>query len=105
MAQIVLMGSTVADFSVTGAVITVAGRQVDCADRQGDEEEIVEIRQGSKGPVEGGQGAYLAVIRIPARRYHDEPGPDDPATGNPTQVRVADPLDPNSIEVTLWPRA
>ena len=84
--------------------VIVAGRQVECADRQSDVEEIIEIRNSAKGPVEGGKGAYLAVIRIPARRYHDEPGPDDDQ-GHSTVVPVADPLDPHSIEITLWPTA
>jgi hypothetical protein len=104
MAQIVLKGSTVADFSVSGTTVVVAGHQVDCAERQSDAEEIIEIRGSAKGPVEGGAGAYLAVIRIPARRYHGEPGPND-AQDNPTVVQVAEPLDPHSIEITLWPTA
>lgn len=104
MAQIILKGSTVADFSVFGTIVTVAGLPVDCAERQSDAEEIIEIRNSAKGPVEGGNGAYLAVIRIPARRYHDEAGPDD-EQDNPTIVPVADHLDPHSIEITLWPTA
>ena len=104
MAQIVLKGSTVADFSVSGAIVTVAGRQVDCIERQSDVEEIIEIRGSVKGPVEGGKGAYLAVIRIPARRYHAEAGPDD-TQGNSTVIQVAEPLDAHSIEITLWPTA
>ena len=104
MAQIVLKGSTVADFSLSGTTVTVAGLQVKCAERQSGAEEIVEIRNSAQGAVEGGKGAYLAVIRIPARRYHDEPGLED-AQGNPTVIQVAEPLDPHSIKITLWPTA
>ena len=69
--QIILKqgGQPVADFSVSGANVTVAGVAIDCAERQQDIAVTVEVRQNIGGPSEGGNGAYLAQIEIPARRY------------------------------------
>ena len=98
MAQISLKqpGQPVADFSVSGAVIVIGGIIVDCVKRQNDGTVNVEIRRNADGPGEGGAGAYLAQIAIPARRYEKLEGGDD-------KQPVAIPLDPNAIEITLWP--
>ena len=45
------------------------------------------------------------LVRIPARRYTEQPGDIDPMTGEPTVVRVAEPLDANAVSVELWPFA
>ncbi|PIQ51452.1 MAG: hypothetical protein COW02_14570 [Comamonadaceae bacterium CG12_big_fil_rev_8_21_14_0_65_59_15] len=106
MPQIILKqpGQPVADFSFSGAIVTVAGVAVDCAERQLDSSVIVEIRLGSGGAQEGGAGAYLAHITIPPKRYTTVAGPDD-ANGNPTSVQEFIALDPNAVQVTLWPAA
>ena len=51
---------------------------------------------------EGGEGAFLAQIEIPARSYVDEEGPlgEDE---QPTIVRSPVPFDPNRVALTLWP--
>lgn len=105
MAHITLKqpGQSVADFAVQGATVTVAGVAVDCAERQQDVAVSVEIRQNAGGPSEGGAGAYLAQIHIPARRYTSSTGQD--AEGKPTEVRTPQPLDPHAVAVTLWPIA
>ena len=98
MAQILLKqpGQPVTDFSVTGTVITIAGIVVDCATRQTDGTVNVEIRHNASAAGEGGNGAYLAQIAIPARRYVM-------VEGDGEEQPVAVPLDPNAIEITLWP--
>ena len=98
MAQILLKqpGQSVADFSVAGTVITIAGIVVDCASRQNDGTVNVEIRRNANGAGEGGNGAYLAQIAIPARRYAM-------VEIGEKERHVAIPLDPNAIEITLWP--
>lgn len=98
MAQILLKqpGQPVADFSIAGAVITVAGISIDCAERQNDGTVNVEVRSNANGAGEGGSGAYLAQIAIPARRYTLV----KTAVG---EQPVAVPLDQNAIEITLWP--
>ncbi len=103
MPQIVLKqpGQPVADFSVSGCIVTVAGVTIDCAARQLDTAVTVELRANETGPSEGGNGAYLAQIDIPARRYIDVDGVDP--EGEPTVLREAIPLDPNAITITLWP--
>lgn len=113
MAQIVLQipGQPVADFSVSGSVVTVAGAAVDCAAQQADAQVIVNIMRDKTGAtkINGKTGSYLAQVVIPSRQYHDQPAVDAAGNpildtqGNPGINRVALPLDPNSIAVTLWP--
>lgn len=105
MPQIILKqpGQPVADFSFSGVIVTVAGISVDCASRQTDTSTTVEIRANKSGPGEGGKGAYLAQIDIPARRYIDVAGLD--ANNQPTVLQEPVALDPNAVSVTLWPTA
>lgn len=94
-------GQPVADFSVRGAVIDVAGVVVDTAARQEDIAVMIEIRNNGGTPAEGGDGAYMAQIEIPARRYVEHEIKEE--DGSTTASRDAIPLDPNAVEVTLWP--
>jgi hypothetical protein len=108
MAQIKLKqaGQPVADFSVAGALITVAGVIIDCAARQNDGAVSVEIRGSAAGAAEGGDGAYLAQIAIPARRYilvEAISAEDEGGMGQSISMQEPVPLDPNAIEITLWP--
>lgn len=110
MPQIILKqaGQPVADFSFADSVVAVAGVIVDCAARQMDSAVIVEVRTGNSGAVEGGNGAYLAQIVIPARRYITVQSTAPVVAGamgqsGTTQEPV--PLDPNAVQVTLWPTA
>lgn len=94
-------GQAVADFAVNGAIVTVAGVEVDCAARQLDTSVAIEVRANSGIASEGGNGAYLAQILIPARRYQDVSSVD--AEGKDVVLREAIALDPNAVSVTLWP--
>ena len=96
-------GQPVADFSVSGGNVTVAGVTIDCEARQLDTAVTVEVRANKTGPSEGGNGAYLAQIDIPARRYTDVEGKDKDGKPEITQAPV--PLDPNAISITIWPTA
>jgi len=106
MARIILKdpGQTVADFSVNGAVITVAGIAIDCTERQQDCAVTVEIREqyGEIFEARGDAGgAYVAHIDIPAKVYEETlTGGDEDEEGG---ALVAQPLDPNAITITLWP--
>lgn len=110
MARIQLMGgpdSGVADFSVVGAVVTVSGVSIDCAARETDDEQHIEIRQTKGGTVkEGLTGAYVAVVIIPARRYN-EVMVEETSMGEVRLVpkKVPAPLDPNAVIIKLWPFA
>ena len=107
MPQIILKqpGQPVADFSVNGAVVTVAGVAIDCAAREQDTAQTLEIRAQGGEAHEGGDGAYLAQIEIPARRYEEAAGEIDPETGEAESINVAVALDPARIVITLWPAA
>lgn len=95
----------VAAFGVDGANVTVAGITVDCAAEQQDAAVTVDIRYNAGAIERGGDGAYVAIIGIPAREYTNQPGAIDPETGAPRIERVALPIDPNAIVITLWPAA
>ncbi|MCO7215996.1 hypothetical protein [Halomonas sp. OfavH-34-E] len=94
----------VAEFSVSGTTVTVGGVAVDCAARQADSSTVVEVRRNNGVAEEGGTGAYLAHIEIPARTYHEEQAAESGAEGEePGTIQVADPLDPDAVVITLWP--
>ncbi|MGL5947908.1 MAG: hypothetical protein ACRCYV_02465 [Aeromonas sp.] len=110
MAQIMLQhaGQSVPDFSVSGAIVTVAGMVIDCCERQADESVIIEVRYANGVVVEGGaDGAYLAQIAIPARsyRYAAAVAPFDAkgASSAGGEMRIPMPLDSHAIAITLWP--
>lgn len=105
MPQIILKqpGQPVSDFSVSGGVVTVAGVTIDCAQRQADSSVCVEIRSNHGQPSEGGDGAYLAQIDIPARGYTDVESTGE--DGKPQVDREPVALDPNAVTITLWPTA
>lgn len=110
MPQIILKqpGQPVAEFAVTGATVTVAGVAVNCAARQLDVAVAIEIRRNATGPGEGGNGAYLAQITIPARRYslvETISAENDSVMGPSSTTQEPLPLDPNAVQVTLWPAA
>lgn len=92
------------DVSVRGTEITVGTIAVDAAAKQGDGETIVDVYVKKDGiySLKATNAAFAANIIIPARRYHDEPGTD--AEGKDVINKVADPLDANAVEITLWPK-
>lgn len=94
-------GQPVADFSVSGCTVTVAGLAIDCEARQEDSTVHIEVREHSGAAVEGGnKGPYLATISIPPREYEETSA--EAEDGESTE-RLALPLDHNAIVVTLWP--
>ncbi|WP_300760095.1 hypothetical protein [Janthinobacterium sp.] len=110
MPQIILKqpGQPVADFAFTGTRIGIAGVWIDCAERQLDAAVAVEIRNNATGPSESGNGAYLAQISIPARRYIEvevSTTAGDRERDAVKHIKQPLPLDPNAVQVTLWPTA
>jgi len=114
MARIALKqpGQAVADFSVNGHLITIAGVLVDCQALQQDSKQVVEVRLSAQGAHIGGDGAYLAHITIPAKVYEEIPVDDaedgvenEGGIGPTGSTLVAQALDANAITVTLWPLA
>lgn len=108
MAHITLQspGQPIADFSVSGATISIAGTAIDCAALQTESQVLVNVAKDKAGAVKlnpKSGGTCLAIICIPAKQYHDLPSDPDPQTGDPTFVRTEIPLDPNAIAVELWP--
>jgi len=90
-------GQPVADFSINGTFVTIAGVAIDCEARQQDIDIVIEIR-GTLVSI-----TYLAQVLIPARRYVEDI--IDDAQDEGTALRTPVPLDPNAVEITLWPRA
>jgi hypothetical protein len=105
MPQINLMqpGQPVANFSVDGTLVVVAGVSVDAAAVQADASVIVEIRHNGETAQIGGDGAYLAHIEVPPAEYSE--ALVDEESGEVIVPAERLPLDPNTIKITLWPTA
>lgn len=105
MPMITLMspGQRVAAFAIDGSRITLGSLSLDCAEHQRDEAVTLDVRGSASAPMLGGDGPYLASIRIPARQYAEQQGATDPMTGEPAIERVPLPLDPDAVELILWP--
>lgn len=99
MPQITLMQPNlpVASFAVDGNLISIAGVAIDAAERQQDVSVQIEVRGTGNEATEGGDGPYLAQIRIPARRYEEIETEEEELVMSPL------PLDSNAVEITLWP--
>lgn len=84
----------VCDFGTNGALLTVNGLTIDTAEYYARGERVIELRSGGDGAaVVGGDGAYLATVEIPQRRYEGE------------ENSILTPLDPNAVLVNIWPSA
>jgi hypothetical protein len=106
MTTLVQPGAPIAPVAIAAYRITIGDITVDFASEQQDTAAEIVIRHHAGAFVRGGdQGAIVAIVRIPARRYTEQPGDSDPITGAPTTIRVAEPLDPNTVSVELWPFA
>lgn len=103
--QVIIAGSGPRpDFAISAAVVTVAGVAIDCAARQGDSQQVIDIRRQEGVAQEGGSGYQLASVRIPPRHYVEvESESSHSAIDEPGTEREAQPLDPRQVEVTIWP--
>ena len=91
------------DFAVSKGEITIGNVTVDAAAQQGDGNVVIDVYARHDGSYAlKGPGAFAANITIPARRYREEPGTD--GEGKPTIDRTPEPLDPNAVEIVLWPK-
>jgi hypothetical protein len=106
MTTLVQPGAPIAPVSIAADRLSIGDITVDFAAEQQDTAAEIVIRHHAGAFVRGGDhGAIVAIVRIPARRYTEQPGDADPITGAPTTTRVAEPLDPNAVSVELWPFA
>jgi hypothetical protein len=111
MAMIKTMGpGPHSDFSVDGTVISVGELIIDATDYQDDSERIVDVYRNTDGSLSlDGPGAFVLNIRIPARAYRtetvDELGTNEQGEPNSTQTLVPLDLDPDTVEITVWPRS
>ena len=106
MINLIQPGARIAPFAVTDADLTIGDVTIDYAAEQQDAAvEIVVRHDAGRFVRDGDNGAIVAIVRIPARRYTEQPGDIDPMTGEPTVVRAAEPLDTNAVSVELWPFA
>jgi len=91
------------DLSIAEGIVTVAGVVIDCAARQGDSQQVIDIRCQEGTAQEGGGGYQLASVRIPPRQYQEVEGEPLEGEEEPSTLREAQPLDPRQVEVTVWP--
>lgn len=97
------------DFSVSGTVISIGEEVIYTEELQEDSERIVDVYQSADGQISlEGPGAFVANIRIPARRYEtevvDAEGLDENGDQRTEVLPIPQPLHPDSIEITVWPR-
>ena len=96
MPQIHLMqpGQPVADFSVAGSVVTVAGVIVDAAERQGDSSVVVEVRHSG--------ASARSVVTAPT--WPTSPSPRrNTVNRSPTKKRAKKSPRPSACRLTLTP--
>jgi len=106
MTILVQPGAPIAPVAISSDRLSIGDITVDFAAEQQDTAAEIIIRNHAGAFVRGGdEGAIVAIVRIPARRYTEQPGDTDPISGAPTTTRIAEPLDPNAVSVELWPFA
>jgi hypothetical protein len=97
------------DIAIAGSTVTVAGVEIDTAERQDESQQIIDIRLDGGIVSEGGSGYQLASIVIPPRRYEEivsEAGEGEESPESQEEAaesRIAVPLDPRHVAVTIWP--
>jgi hypothetical protein len=101
--RIEMMGQgPVSDFSVNDLVVTVGDVEIDCAQRQTDKREIIDIRATGDQVAEGSGDALVASIVIPPIQYDEVPG----EATEPESVALQQiPLSSDLVLLRLWPRA
>jgi hypothetical protein len=104
MITLIQPGAPIAPISIAADSLAIGDITVNFAAEQKDTSSVIVIRHYAGAFVRGGdQGAIVAVVCIPARRYTEQPGDIDPITGEPITIQVAEPFDPNTVSVELWP--
>lgn len=112
MATITLMGpGPHHDIATRGTTIQIGDIPLDCVALQQNSDVTIDVFSADGQLSLQGPGAFAANVRIPARRWEDvttEPVDE----GSTDSIDSADsiksnplPLDPNAIEITLWPKA
>ena len=91
------------DFSIAAGIVTVAGVVIDCAERQADSQQVIDVRSHNGSAQEGGNGYQLASVRIPPRTYVEHEAQETEGDETESGSREAQPLDPRQVEVTIWP--
>lgn len=88
-------GKAVADYTLSGGVLTVAGHDIDIEAESGDNPVSIDI-SCTGGTVHRGVGArYLASVLLPARRYQES------TVGEDTAMTPL-PIDAAEIELRLY---
>ena len=104
MITLIQPGARVAPFAVSDDALTIGGVTVRFAEAQQDTAAEIAVRHDATGFRLDGDGAIVAIVRIPARQYVEAPA-EDTMSGEPATTREALPLDPNAVSVELWPFA
>lgn len=104
MATLKLMGAGPHhDVAINANKITIGTITVDAEEHQADGLVNVDVYVKKDGSYSlKGTGAFAANIAIPGRRYREVAGTD--TEGKPTIDHVPEALDPNAVEVSLWPK-
>lgn len=91
------------DVAVDQALVTIGGTQYDTEARQGESEQIIDLRSDDTGAIsEGGDGHQVASIRIPPYRTEEVDTGETDEDGNPVIERQRLPINPDQVVITLW---
>lgn len=106
MAMIQLMGpGPHHDISTLGTLLRVGDITLDCAALQENSEVVIDVFSAGGSLSLHPPGAFAANVRIPARRWVDSAVPSEESDGETVMEATPVELDPNTIEITLWPKA
>jgi hypothetical protein len=95
-------------WSIEGTILTIGEEDevliIDLAEREGDDEIVVDVTRGPDGLAEGIHGPYVLSAEIQPRKYREEVSSSESAggIGAPEATRVPEPLDIASVVLTLW---
>ena len=106
MAMMTLMGpGPHHDIATLGTSVQIGDITLDCVALQQNSDVVIDVFSAGGQLSLQGPGAFAANVRIPARRWEDAVTEPDTEEGTDGIVSSPLPLDPNTIEITLWPKA
>lgn len=108
MAMMTIMGpGPHHDIATSGTTVKIGDILLDCVALQQNSDVVIDVfSTGGQLDLQG-PGAFAANVRIPARRWEDVAVESDTDTEEGVDSVASNPLplDPNTIEITLWPKA
>lgn len=93
------------DIATLDTKIQVGDISLDCVALQQNSDVTIDVFSANGQLSLQGPGAFAANVRIPARRWEEVSAEHSDEEELNQTVSNSLPLDPNTIEITLWPKA